>query len=174
MVIKIKKTKKAKGMRGTTTHGHGARKKWKKSGHKGGVGMAGSGKRGDQKKTLILKEENYFGKKKARRAALKIKPPIFTLQKIESEMSSLMKKGLAKESKGVYEINLGEYKIIGNDKISMKVKITALSASKGAMESVKKSGGEIMLVSKETKSKKDIHKRTICRRTIGRSSRPRN
>jgi large subunit ribosomal protein L15 len=33
------------------THGWGARKKHKKSGHRGGTGMAGTGKRGDQKTT---------------------------------------------------------------------------------------------------------------------------
>jgi len=46
------------------THGGGARKKKKKSGSKGGVGMAGSGKRADQKKTLIIKKDGnkYFGK----------------------------------------------------------------------------------------------------------------
>ena len=62
--MKTKKIKKAKKQRGNTTHGHGARKKWKKSGHKGGVGMSGSGKRGDQKKTWIIKKygNKYFGK----------------------------------------------------------------------------------------------------------------
>ena len=55
MVIKTKKKKKAVGQRGKTNHGHGARKKWKKSGHKGGIGMAGTGKKADHKKTLINK-----------------------------------------------------------------------------------------------------------------------
>ena len=64
MVIKTKKTKKAVGQRGKTNHGHGARKKWKKSGHKGGIGMAGTGKKADHKKTLINKlyGNKYFGK----------------------------------------------------------------------------------------------------------------
>jgi large subunit ribosomal protein L15 len=64
MGFKIKKKKKSKNFRGNTTHGHGARKKWKGSGHHGGVGMAGTGKRADQKKSLVIKlfGNNYFGK----------------------------------------------------------------------------------------------------------------
>ena len=63
--MKIKKTKKSKKLRGTTTHGWGARKKHKGSGHRGGFGMAGTGKRADQKKTLINKKygNKYFGKR---------------------------------------------------------------------------------------------------------------
>ena len=57
MVIKIKKTKKSKKLRGTTTHGHGARKKGKKSGTKGGLGMAGRVTRADQKKRGVY---NYW------------------------------------------------------------------------------------------------------------------
>jgi ribosomal protein L15 len=38
----------------------GSKKKHKKAGHKGGVGMSGTGKRADQKKTLVL---NLYGNK---------------------------------------------------------------------------------------------------------------
>ena len=64
MGLKVKKQKKSKRQRGNTTYGHGARKKWKGSGHKGGKGMAGTGKRADHKKTLIIKlyGNKYFGK----------------------------------------------------------------------------------------------------------------
>ena len=67
MVLKVKKTKKSKKMRGRNmgTHGGGARKKRKGSGHRGGKGMSGSGKRADHKKTLVNKKHghSYFGKK---------------------------------------------------------------------------------------------------------------
>src|SRR3990172_3176671 len=65
----LKRTKKRKKVsrmrgRGQGTHGWGARKKHKKSGHRGGKGMAGTGKRADQKKTLVTKlyGHGYFGK----------------------------------------------------------------------------------------------------------------
>ena len=54
--MKLKKTKKAKGLRGSKTHGWGAKKKHMGSGHRGGFGMAGTGKRADQKKTLMIKK----------------------------------------------------------------------------------------------------------------------
>ncbi len=64
--MKVKKRKKVSRMRGRGmgTHGRGARKKGKGKGHKGGKGMAGSGKRADHKKTLITKlyGKRYFGK----------------------------------------------------------------------------------------------------------------
>ena len=65
----LKKTKKRKKSsryhgRKMGTCGTGARKKSQGSGHRGGKGMAGTGKRADQKKTLILKlyGHDYFGK----------------------------------------------------------------------------------------------------------------
>jgi len=64
--MKIKKRKKSLRMHGhgMGTHGGGARKKRKGSGHRGGKGMAGTGKRADHKKTLITKlyGNKYFGK----------------------------------------------------------------------------------------------------------------
>src|SRR3989338_2684643 len=60
----INKRKKNTRQRGKTTHGWGARKKHRGAGNRGGRGMAGSGKRADQKKPSILKEygNTYFGK----------------------------------------------------------------------------------------------------------------
>ena len=64
---KTHKRKKSSRMNGRKmgTHGTGARKNNRESGNKGGKGMSGSGKRGDQKKTLITKlyGHDYFGKK---------------------------------------------------------------------------------------------------------------
>ena len=65
--MKTKKRKKFSRMHGRNmgTAGHGARKKSKGKGHRGGKGLSGSGKRADHKKTLITKKygHGYFGKK---------------------------------------------------------------------------------------------------------------
>ena len=65
--MRVHKRKKASRMHGKNmgTHGGGARKKRKGSGHRGGIGMSGTGKRADHKKTLITKlyGHGYFGKK---------------------------------------------------------------------------------------------------------------
>ena len=83
------------------THGWGARKKHKKSGHRGGTGMAGTGKRADQKKTLVNKlyGNKYFGKqgitsKKTQRD----KRDRINLQDIELNLGSYIKKGIAKKT----------------------------------------------------------------------------
>ena len=106
----LKRTKKRRRVtrmrgRGAGTHGWGARKKHKKSGHRGGKGMAGTGKRADQKKTLVtmLYGHNYFGKQGVTsRKTERDKRLRINLGTIEFNLDSFIKKGTAKEnSKGL-------------------------------------------------------------------------
>ena len=124
--MKIKKTKKSNKLRGTNTHGHGARKNWKGSGNRGGIGMAGTGKRADHKKTLITKKygNKYFGKQgvTSRSTRKKLYHNI-NIGDISKNLDSLMKKH-------------------GKD----KVKIKALGFSKQAKDKIEKAGGEAILV----------------------------
>lgn len=144
-MIKTHKTKKSSHMRGKGmgTHGWGARKKHKKSGHRGGKGMSGSGKRGDQKKTLITKlyGNKYFGKQgiTSRGTKRDIRKRI-NLQTIELNLEKYGKKG-----KDGWEINLSDYKILGTGEIKNKLIIRAKQASKSAIKKVKEKGGEILL-----------------------------
>lgn len=144
MVIKIKKNKKAKGLRGTTTHGWGARKKHKGSGHRGGIGMAGTGKRADHKKTLVNKKygNKYFGKQGiTSKGTEKKRIKRINLRDLERDYGKWKK----------YEkdgwLDLSEYKILGNS-ITKKVKIKALDASQQAKASIEKAGGEIEILRK--------------------------
>lgn len=139
---KRKKSSRMHG-RGMGTHGRGARKKARGSGHHGGKGMAGTGKRADHKKTLITKlyGNSYFGKqgitsKKTERDTRKR----INLWQIESSPEKYGKKSGDK-----YEINLKKYKILGSGEVKNKLIINALEASKSAIEKVKKAGGEIIL-----------------------------
>ncbi len=161
MAVKIKKRKKSSRFHGSQTHGRGAKERTRKSGNRGGTGMAGTGKRADQKKTLILAKygKEYFGKDKALRRGKKKEIESVTLESIVDNINSLIKRGMAKENKGFYEIDFKKHKIIGNDKIGMKLKINALAASKGAQESVKKAGGEIVLSEPKKRELKKIEER---------------
>ena len=149
----IKKRKKSSRMHGRKmgTHGGGARKKRKGSGHRGGIGMSGSGKRADHKKTLITKlfGNTYFGKKGfTSRGTKRDKADRINLQQIEVNLDMLIKKGIAKKVKDSYEVSLLTYKILGSSKDYLpknKMIIKAREASKSAIEKVKKSGGEILL-----------------------------
>lgn len=136
--MKIKKKKKSAGQRGRTTYGHGARKKWKKSGHKGGVGMAGTGKRADHKKTLINKlyGNKYFGKQGiTSKGTKRDKRKRINIIDIEKNIEKFPKKD--------GWIDLSTYKVLGNGEIKNKLKIKALDVSKSAKEKIEKAGGEI-------------------------------
>jgi large subunit ribosomal protein L15 len=147
MTIKTKTHKRRKSGRmlgrGAGSYGWGARKKHKKAGHKGGVGMSGTGKRADQKKTLVIKlyGNAYFGKQGVTsRGTKRDKRQRISLETIEKNLETFGKKVGDK-----WEINLEGYKILGNTKPKQKMIIKAKEASKSAIESVKASGGEIIL-----------------------------
>lgn len=158
--MKLKKRRKSSRMHGRKmgTHGRGARKKGKGSGHRGGKGMSGSGKRADQKKTLINKlyGHNYFGKQGVTSRGTKrdIRQRI-NLNQISMDLEKYGKK----TGKG-YEIKLNKYKILGTGEIKEKLIITALEASKSAIEKIKKAGGEIIFVSNKKVVGKEIKKGT--------------
>ncbi|KHO55517.1 MAG: large subunit ribosomal protein L15 [archaeon GW2011_AR19] len=156
MSIKTKKRKKSSRYHGRKrgTCGTGARKKMKGSGHRGGKGMAGTGKRADQKKTLILKlyGHDYFGKqgitsKKTERDKRKR----INLDSIYKNLESF-----GKRKGDAYEINLNSYKILaGQLEIKKKLIITAQSSSGSAIEKVEKAGGKIILPEKKVGEKKE-------------------
>ena len=141
----IKKRKKSTRYRGSHTHKTGFKKKSRGSGHRGGVGMAGSGKRADQRKSLVVTSptSNYFGKKRAL-----AKKPVKKLKSINLDQVSKSKTDL-----------IG-YKILSRGSLKDKVKITASAASKLALEKAKKSGSEIILPQpkKKTESKEEKEK----------------
>ena len=144
--MKLKKRKKSSRFRGSHTHGRGFKKKARGSGHRGGKGMAGTGKRAGQRKTLILNlPYDYFGKDKALRRKQKPKLKSINLQQIISNLPSFLKNKQSTESKDPASINLKGYKILGKGDINKKLIIKASAASKSAMEKVKKSGGEIII-----------------------------
>jgi large subunit ribosomal protein L15 len=149
--MKIKKRKKNLRMRGGSSHGWGARKKHKKSGHRGGSGMAGTGKRADQKKTLINKlyGHKYFGKQGiTSKKTQKDKTKKINLRDIEEKLKVYVLKKIAVKKGDSYEVDLSKYKILGEGEVKMKMMIKAKSASKSAVEKVRKFGGEILLEKK--------------------------
>ena len=100
--MNTKKRKKNTRARGTHTHGGGFKKKGRGKGNRGGVGMAGSGKRADQKKTLILKKfKDYFGKSKRLGKKVSTKPKTINLGEIQEKLK-----------KGQTEIKFEGYKKI--------------------------------------------------------------
>ncbi len=137
--MKLKKRKKSSRFRGSHTHARGFKKKARGSGNRGGKGMAGTGKRADQRKTLILNlPYDYFGKDKTLRRKQKPRLKSISLQQIASNLQSFLKDKAE-------SIDLKGYKILGEGSINKKLTIKASAASKSAIEKIKKSGGEIII-----------------------------
>ena len=133
--MKIKKRKKSTRFRGTHTHGRGGKKKARGSGHRGGFGMAGTGKRADQRKSFILNlNKEYFGKE-----GLKPKKKRYLIINVGD---------IEKIAQGKKEINLTGYKILGEGEIQEAVNITADSASESAIKKIKKAGGNVIIKGK--------------------------
>jgi len=148
--MKTKKRKKESRMhgRGRGTHGGGARKKRKGSGHRGGKGMSGSGKRADQKKTLINKlyGHNYFGKQGiTSRGTKRDTRKRINLRDIQLNLKKYTKDKI---------VHLENYKILGEGEVTQKLTIKAKEASASAIEKVQKAGGEIILQKKEIREGK--------------------
>lgn len=143
--MKLHKRKKSSRNRGRKTCGYSA-KLHKGSGSRGGKGMAGTGKRADQKKSLIIKlyKNKYFGKQGfTSRPVKKEKTKIINLQEINEKF----KPG---------EINLSSYKILAEGELNGEYIITAKAASASSISKVKKAGGNIIIKTNKKREKQEI------------------
>jgi len=157
-MVALKKRKKNSRMRGGANYGWGFKKKNRGSGHKGGVGMAGTGKRASQKVQygqIVAREhgfEKYFGKRGYTSASTYERPNmVINLADLQRNHS------------GEKEIKLEGYKILGEGE-GFKATIFAKSASKSAVEKMNKAGGKLVLSDsseeKEEKVEKKAEKKT--------------
>lgn len=161
-MVKVKKRKKTTRQRGAggRTHGWGFRQKHKGGhGNSGGSGMAGTGKRADQKKFMgetIAKKaraKSYFGTSGYTSRSVGKKKKISTIN-----LDDIKNNILVKDSE---KIDLKKYKILGRGE-GFKGTIEAKEASPRAIEKMEKAGGKIVLAvknkeesKKETGQKKD-------------------
>ena len=136
--MKVHKRRKNSRIRGARTVGWGFRQKHKGHGNRGGVGMAGTGKKADHKKQKARaadKKYKYFGKQGATsRGTRRDKTLKLNLRDIKE---NIFKKDGDK-------IDLKKYVILGVG-VGFKAEITALKASKAAIEKMEKAGGKIIL-----------------------------
>ncbi len=135
--------------RGKRTHGRGAGKKGRGAGSRGGRGMAGSGKKGQQKVTILLKK--YGGRPIGKRG---FTPPAssrsvyesINVGDIESRLSSLVEKGFARLEKGVYVVDLeaaGYEKVLGGGRVSKKMRVRARMFTQRAIQKIESAGGSV-------------------------------
>jgi large subunit ribosomal protein L15 len=143
----VNKRKKSSRMHGSQTHGWGAMKKHRGKGHQGGAGMAGSGKRADSKKPSIWTDQQYFGKHGFTSKTPKVKINAINVGYIEQHLNKYVNDKLVSKDKDVYNVDLkklGYNKLLGDGRVSIKLKIKAPYASQSAIEKVKEAGGEVV------------------------------
>ncbi|MEK6841495.1 MAG: uL15 family ribosomal protein [Nanoarchaeota archaeon] len=144
----INKRKKFSRMRASHTHGGGAKKKRRGSGNRGGFGMAGTGKRADQKKPTILKlyGNKYFGKfgfVRPPKVVTKIKA--INISDIEKKLDFYINKNLITKEKEFYVLDLnklGYNKLLGTGTIINRYKVIGRVSEK-AKGKIEKLGGII-------------------------------
>jgi len=131
----MNKRKKNVRQRGHKTYGWGSKKKRRGAGNRGGRGMAGSGKRADQKKPSILKKygSSYFGKKGFKRPQKMIKK-IKTINVFE----------LTHFKDKIDLTQLGYDKLLGKGSINKPLEVKISFASKMAIEKIEKAGGKVV------------------------------
>src|SRR3989344_4680604 len=123
----VNKRKKNSRMRASSTHGWGSKKKHRGAGHRGGKGMAGSGKRADQKKPTKIKTIN--------------------LKDLQKHIESYVKDKLAEKQGNTYVVDLsklGYDKLLGGGHVNIKLKIKVDQLSKNAIHKIEENGGEII------------------------------
>lgn len=145
-MLKQKRTKFSR-TRGSMTHGWGHKKKHRGAGHRGGVGMAGSGARGDSIKPTILTTvgASYFGK----RGFYSIKKSvnkIISLRDIEENFDKMVEEGLiVKEGKEfVFDAKLAGYnKVLGKTQFTKKLKVICEYISANAKQKIVDAAGSV-------------------------------
>jgi len=136
--MKLKKRRKSGRFRGSRMHGNAA-KKSKGKGNRGGKGMSGTGKKAGQKKNFVerLYGSNYFGKQG------------ITSRSGKKKHNNVINVGDINRNYDSGEVNLEDYKILGEGEVTKKFTIKAKSFSSSAKEKIEKSGGKIISKSED-------------------------
>jgi large subunit ribosomal protein L15 len=139
----VRKTDK---FRGSRTHGRG-KKAGRGHGKRGGRGNAGLHK---HKYIWMLKyDPDHFGRHGFKRPQCIVQSKFtINVSDVERYLSKWVAGGMAKENKGTFEIDLTAMdfdKLLGNGRVTRKLRLTVAEASASAIEKVKKAGGEVVL-----------------------------
>lgn len=148
-----KKRRKSSRFRGSQSARRGRSGRTRGSGNQGGKGWAGTGKRGDQKNSLVVMltgGNNYFGKDKTlRRGTQAQKLQVINVADLQAKAASFTGKD------GI--VDLEGYKILAEGELTQPLKIKASAASQSAIDKIKAAKGTLTL----TKEKKEEVKEAV-------------
>jgi len=152
-MLKQKRTKMSRS-RGSSSHGGGHKKKRRGAGHRGGVGLSGSGARGDQKKSMILRKfgHSYFGKK-GFTSIHKKSNKVLSLAYLENNFDKLVEAGVIVNDKKeyVFDSTIFKYdKILGSGTLTKALTIICNEISDSAKEKVENAGGKVVVMSDDS------------------------
>lgn len=150
------KKSKVKRMRGTSSHGWGHKKKHRGKGHRGGIGLSGSGARGDAKKPSILTTigKSYFGKK-GFKSLNKKSNKVLSIRFLEENFDKLVENDMIVKEKNDYIFDstvFGYDKILGKSVFSRKMTLICNDISDGAKEIIEAAGGKVVISGEESSS----------------------
>ncbi|MCS7102332.1 MAG: 50S ribosomal protein L15 [Candidatus Korarchaeum sp.] len=145
-----RRRKKSRKMRGSRLHGYGIQRQHRKSGRRGGFGIAGT------KKHLwtwvTAYEPDYFGRgrrgfKRPRAVIREVRS--INLSELDEILPELISSGIAKELEdGRLELDLsriGYNKLLGRGSVSRPIVVKVDSASKHAISKLESIGGSVVL-----------------------------
>lgn len=149
-----RRRKKSRKMRGSRLHGYGLQRQHRRSGRRGGFGMAGT------KKHLwtwvTAHEPDYFGRgrrgfKRPRAVTREVRS--INLSEVNKMLPELISSGVAKELEdGRLELDLnkiGYNKLLGRGSVSRPIVIRVSDASKHAVSKLESIGGSVIMESAE-------------------------
>ncbi len=151
----VYKQKKNLRQRGNNSHGWGEKKKHRGAGHRGGHGLAGTGKRGDAKRPRIWKNRKYFGKYGFTPHGLVDSRNAINLSILDKQKDVLVEEKKATVENGTYTINLeklGYAKLLGKGKIDTSFVLTVPIASKKAIAKVEEKDGSVTLTAQDAEA----------------------
>lgn len=159
-----KKKSKVKKMRGSSSHGWGHKKKHRGAGNRGGKGNAGTGARGDSKKSSILVKfgSKYFGKR-GFNALKKKETKVLSIRDIEENFDKMVDSGFIEKKGTTFTLDLTKTKyekILGRSKFSKKLDVKCEQISASAKVNIEKAGGKVEVLgeTKEEPAKAEAQK----------------
>ncbi len=148
--------KKVAKLRGSKTHGWGAKKKHRGAGNRGGRGRAGSGKKAASKKPSVWKLPKPKGFSSVRQNSGR-RVRTINLSQLRDKLPSLEKRGVLTRGKSSCEVDLekaGVHKLLGAGSlkgVEEKLVVKVRDASQRAVQKLREGGHELTLTSAEAK-----------------------
>lgn len=141
------KTKKRRKFRGHRTY-HGAHRKWRGGGSRGGRGLAGGHK---HKWSFVVKyDKTRFGKHGFKRhAGAERAVRSINLEKIQSMMDYFVEKKFAEKEGSAMKVDLqkaGYDKVLGSGKLTKPLIVQAKTFSKQAEKKLEEAGGKAVKI----------------------------